>query len=107
VNTKPAARALPKQKAPRRADRTAAAVKRSAPAVSPGGTTSSPAPLLLFLVLACSLSLLFIGLAVAPPWALPRQVSVLAYDHRHALALTGIVIGASVGVAVVVAGLTS
>jgi hypothetical protein len=57
---------------------------------------------LLFLVIACALSLILVGLAAMPPSALPRQVSLVLYDHRQALALTAtvIVIGLAAGLVV-------
>ncbi len=92
---------------PRRTESKAAPVGRVALSLPAAERSSSSALVLLFLVISGSLSLVLLGLAAMPPWALPRQVSLVLYDHRQTLGLTGIVIVASVGLAVVVAGLAS
>jgi hypothetical protein len=104
---KPVAQPRARLKLPGRVESKAAPVAGVALSLPAAEPSSSSELVLLFLVISGGLSLVLLGLAATPPWALPRQVSLALYDHRQTLALTGIVIVASVGLAVVVAGLAS
>lgn len=69
------------------------------------GSSSSLLPLLLGIAL--GLSLVVVGVALTPPWALPRPVGIVVYEQRDQLVYGGIATALSIGLGllITVAGL--
>jgi hypothetical protein len=67
-----------------------------------GADKSALLPLLL--VAGLALSVLMVGVAATPPWALPRQMGFVVYEHREALLTSGLVTAASIGLAISLLG---
>jgi len=69
-----------------------------------GGGTSDL--LRLLLIAGLVLSVLLLGMAATPPWALPRHMGAVVYDHREALLTGGLVTaaGITVGLAITLLG---
>ena len=69
------------------------------------GTGSSDL-LRLLLVAGLVLSVLLVGMAATPPWALPRHMGAVVCDHRDALFTGGLVTaaGITVGLAITLLG---
>jgi hypothetical protein len=69
------------------------------------GSSSSLLPLLLSGLLL--LSLLVAAAAAIPPWVLPRNVNVLAYEHRETIVFGGVAAAVSIGLGLAIALLGS
>lgn len=72
-----------------------------------GKTSSSPDVARLAVAAALLFSLFAIAVAWALPWVVPRQVSVVAYEHREAVITGGAVLTISIGVGLMIALLGS
>jgi hypothetical protein len=75
--------------------------------VSEAGSSSSPMIVQLGLGFTFALSLVLVGLAVAPFRDLPEAVQTVAYNRREPLLYTGIVIYITTGVSLAIALLLS
>jgi hypothetical protein len=69
------------------------------------GSSSRLLPLLLGGLLL--LSLLVAAAAAIPPWVLPRNVGVLAYEHRESILAGGVAAAVSIGLGLAIALLGS
>jgi hypothetical protein len=71
-------------------------------------TAGSPSSVLPFLLGALLLlSLLVAAAAAIPPWVLPRNVNVLAYEHRETIVAGGVAAAVSIGLGLAIALLGS
>lgn len=73
--------------------------------VQTAGSSSTLLPLLLGGLLL--LSLLVAALAAIPPWVLPRNLDVLAYEHRETIVAGGVAAAVSIGLGLAIALLGS
>jgi hypothetical protein len=73
--------------------------------VQTAGSSSTLLPLLLGGLLL--LSLLVAAIAAIPPWVLPRNVNVLAYEHRETIFAGGMAAAISIGLGLAIALLGS
>jgi len=71
--------------------------------LAPRATSSSALPLFLLLVFAAGTSLLLVGVAVAPPWALPPRAVLLVSNRRETVAVAGLAVAVSTGLGVLLA----
>jgi len=62
--------------------------------------SSSVLPLLLGIAL--GLSLIVVGIALTPPWALPRAVGIVVYEQRDQLVYGGIATALSIGLGLLI-----
>ena len=69
--------------------------------VQSAGASSSLLPLLLGGLLL--LALLVAAAAAIPPWVLPRNVNVLAYEHRETIVAGGVAAAVSIGLGLAIA----
>ena len=69
--------------------------------VQSAGASSSLLPLLLSGLLL--LALLVAAAAAIPPWVLPRNVNVLAYEHRETIVAGGVAAAVSIGLGLAIA----
>ena len=53
------------------------------------------------------LSLVVAGIAAIPPWLVPRNVNVLAYEHRETILAGGLAAAVSIGLGLAIALLGS
>jgi hypothetical protein len=77
----------------------------SASVATASETSSNLLPLLLGIALV--LSLIVVAVAATPPWVLPRQVSVVTYEHREAVMTGGTAIAVSIAVGLLISLLGS
>jgi hypothetical protein len=73
--------------------------------IQTAGSSSSVLPFLLGALLL--LSLLVAAAAAIPPWVLPRNVNVLAYEHRETIVAGGVAAAVSIGLGLAIALLGS
>jgi hypothetical protein len=73
--------------------------------VQTAGSSSMLLPLLLGGLLL--LSLLVAAIAAIPPWVLPRNLNVLAYEHRETILAGGVAAAVSIGLGLAIALLGS
>ena len=91
---------------PRSPDKPLVSSLAPVPATAATVTATSRQFLPLLLEVFLVISVIFVGLAAAPPWLLPRRVFLVTYAHREAV-LTGgttIAIGIVIGLAVALLG---
>jgi hypothetical protein len=101
IETPPAARSRPKP--PHLRERRVFQAPSSSALLAPRASSSSALPLLLLLVFAAGTSLVLVGVAVAPPWALPRLAVLLVSDRRETVAVAGVAVAVSTGLGLLLA----
>jgi hypothetical protein len=76
--------------------------------IQSAGSSSSSSSFLPFVLGALLLlSLLVAAAAAIPPWVLPRNVNVLAYEHRETIVAGGVAAAVSIGLGLAIALLGS
>jgi len=103
IETPPAARPRPRPRPPHLRERPVLQAPSSSALLAPRASSSSALPLLLLLVFAAGTSLLLVGVAVAPPWALPQRAFLLVSDRRETVAVAGVAVFVSTGLGVLLA----
>jgi hypothetical protein len=72
------------------------------PTVATANSSSSATLVPIVLAAALGLSLILVGLALAPPWVLPRPVGIVVYERRDPLVFAGIATALSIGLGLLI-----
>jgi hypothetical protein len=69
---------------------------------SGSGTDSPPSFLPLFLMATLGIALAAVGVALTPPWILPRQMGFMVFERRDPMLIVGMAIALGIGVGLVI-----